>query len=155
MVQTLIEREVQKVFAAGIRNVINATPERSFDYILKDPGGREITRAAFASKDIDGVVGQIIEGKKVVSYEMIVNEELLKADRREQREEKFANTIDKITPVWFEDLTEDQKARVKAFRAAWLDYPTSGNIPDTYVLNRGTSNETEVSTDIRDIFPEA
>lgn len=77
--------------------------------------------------------------------------------RREHRKEIFSKTLDKMTPPWYQTLTEDQKERLSAFRQAYLDYPSTGVIPDKIVkeeLNSETQEIVivEVSTDISDIF---
>ena len=56
---------------------------------------------------------------------------------QEQRRVEFERTLDKMNPVWYNSLTDDQKTRLASWRQEWLDYP---------------STNTEPTTDVSDIF---
>lgn len=56
---------------------------------------------------------------------------------QQKRIDQFAVTLDRMNPVWYNSLTEDQKTRLASWRQEWLDYP---------------STDTEPTTDVSDIF---
>ena len=45
--------------------------------------------------------------------------------RREERREEFANTLDRMNPLWHNSLTSAQQAQLATWRTAWLNYPNS------------------------------
>ena len=45
--------------------------------------------------------------------------------RRKDREIEFANTIDRMNPVWWDSYTQAQKDEITAWRQAWLQYPNN------------------------------
>ena len=49
--------------------------------------------------------------------------------RRNERKEKFSETIDKMNIVWYNSLTQDQKTNLETWRQQWLDYPSTGISP--------------------------
>lgn len=49
--------------------------------------------------------------------------------RRSERDKAFAKTIDKITPLWYDNMTLADKAVVAEWRSAWLDYPETAVEP--------------------------
>ena len=51
-------------------------------------------------------------------------------DRREERRRKFANTIDKMNPIWFEELSSTEQDDLIEWRQTWLDYPSTGVKPN-------------------------
>ena len=51
-------------------------------------------------------------------------------DRREERRRKFANTLDKMNPIWFEELSSTEQDDLREWRQTWLDYPSTGVKPD-------------------------
>lgn len=55
------------------------------------------------------------------------------SERRQERTNVFKRTVDRMNPVWFETLSDDQKARLSTWRGEWLDYPQSGETPTTNV----------------------
>ena len=58
-------------------------------------------------------------------------------DRREERRRKFANTIDKMNPIWFEELSSTDQDDLREWRQTWLDYPATGIKPDDLdIFNR-------------------
>lgn len=152
MVQAVIEKRIEEVLAKGFNRIVNLTPYTTYDYILKDSGGNELNRVVYRPEEIASVVGTTMDGVTVASYELIDNGKA-EAHRRDQRQEKFSNTVDTLNPAWYDSLSDDQKARIKAFRKAWLDYPETGSIPDTITFNEGQPDEVTVSTDVSDIFP--
>lgn len=46
------------------------------------------------------------------------------AERRHDREQEFLETIDKISPVRYALLTEEEKSSINTWRQEWLDYPS-------------------------------
>jgi len=99
-------------------------------------------------EDIDGFLGEGDTWEDLTDYSLL---------RREIRYLMFQKTIDKLTPLWWEALTENQQNRLKAFRLAWLDYVDTGIIPNEYQIGTqlNENNEEEAvmaSTDISDIF---
>ena len=48
---------------------------------------------------------------------------------RRERKRAFATTIDRLSPIQYDSLKPDQKARLKVWRQAWLDAPATGNLP--------------------------
>ena len=51
-------------------------------------------------------------------------------ERREERRRKFAETIDKMNPIWLEELSSTAYDDLREFRQTWLDYPATGIKPD-------------------------
>jgi len=99
-------------------------------------------------EDIEGFLGEGDTWEDLTDYALL---------RREIRYLMFHKTIDKLTPLWWESLTEDQQSRLKAFRLAWLDYIDTGIIPNEYQIGTrlNENNEEEAvmaSTNISDIF---
>lgn len=79
------------------------------------------------------LVGTTMNGSVVASIEPY--EEPVPASVT--RSNVFAATLDKMNPVWYNTLTDDQKTRLASWRQEWLDYP---------------STNTEPTTDVSDIF---
>ena len=101
--------------------------------------------------NLDDIEGFLEEGD---TWEDLTDYALL---RREIRFSMFQKNIDKLTPLWWESLTEDEQNRIKAFRLAWLDYSATGIIPDQYQIGTqlNENNEEEAvmaSTYVTDIF---
>ena len=71
-----------------------------------------------------GVVAQVVDGTP---------EDTIIEFRREARAERFSKTIDRMNPIWYDTLTDDQKIRLAAWRTEWLDYPEDGKEPTTNV----------------------
>jgi hypothetical protein len=63
----------------------------------------------------------------------LTTEELLEA-RREERRDKFANTLDRMNPVWHNSLTAPQQNDLATWRTQWLEYPSTGIIPDDTLI---------------------
>lgn len=49
--------------------------------------------------------------------------------RREERIQKFSETIDLMNPLWYNSLTDQQKTDLATWRQQWLDYPSTGVVP--------------------------
>lgn len=49
------------------------------------------------------------------------------------RSQIFAQTIDKMNPMWYNTLSEDQVSRLTSWRQEWLDYPETLQDPVTDV----------------------
>ena len=45
-------------------------------------------------------------------------------ERRQDREQEFSETIDKISAVRYSLLTEEEKTSINTWRQEWLDYPS-------------------------------
>lgn len=76
---------------------------------------------------------------------------------RETRHIIFKKTIDRMTPIWWESLSEDQQNRIKAFRLALLDFPATGVVPFEFQIGTIINSENEeeavmASTNVTDIF---
>jgi len=50
--------------------------------------------------------------------------------RRKQREQIFSKTIDKMNPLWWSSLSEEQTTTIQAWRQAWLDYPSDESLEE-------------------------
>ena len=44
--------------------------------------------------------------------------------RRKERTLEFAETIDKLNPIWFDTLTTEQQNDLRTWRQSWLNYPS-------------------------------
>ena len=133
----------------------DVTPLRQYEINLKDADDNILMTIDVQEGEQDSWIGFVVDGTAVASWEDVTDPEVIKEYRREDRQEKFASTIDTLNPAWYDNLTDDQKARIKAFREAWLDYTNTGTIPDSITYNEGQPDEETISTDISDIFPEA
>tara|TARA_R110002167_G_scaffold38918_2_gene120609 strand:- start:1072 stop:1401 length:330 start_codon:yes stop_codon:yes gene_type:complete len=73
-------------------------------------------------------VGTIFEGQEVASItrapEQVVDQSW---ERRKDREQEFAITINILNPIWYNSLSDDQKTSIGNWRQAWLDYPNDEN----------------------------
>jgi hypothetical protein len=58
------------------------------------------------------------------------NVALLLESRRSERNSMFANTLDRMNVIWYNSLTSQQQQDLSAWRAEWLDYPSTGIRPD-------------------------
>lgn len=50
--------------------------------------------------------------------------------RREFRTAVFAQTIDKLNPIWFATLGSEERVELERWRQAWLDYPAASSSTD-------------------------
>lgn len=55
---------------------------------------------------------------------------VVEEQRRAERSEVFAQTIDKINPLWYSLLTTEQQSELATWRTAWLNYPATGDKPE-------------------------
>lgn len=154
-IKDLVQRITTQLPQLDPSKTRDVTPLRQYEIDLKDADENVIMRIDVQEGDQDQWIGQTIDGVTVASWVDATDLEVVKTYRREDRQEKFANTLDTLNPAWYESLSDDQKARIKAFRDAWLDYTDTGTIPETMTYNSGQPNETTVSTNISDIFPDA
>ena len=46
------------------------------------------------------------------------------ADRKQDRQQEFSETIDKFSAVQYNFLTDEQKSAIGIWRQEWLDYPS-------------------------------
>ena len=59
-----------------------------------------------------------------------VRQKAKQEDRRSKRNAKFATTIDRMNPVWYNSLDSTQQSNLATWRQQWLDYPSTGIIPN-------------------------
>ena len=59
-----------------------------------------------------------------------LDSETIYEKRRIMRKDAFSSTIDKMNPLWYDSLTEEQQTSLAAWRTAWLDYPSTGDKPE-------------------------
>jgi len=154
-IKELVHRITKELPNLDPHSTRNSTPKREYKITLKDANDVVIDTIDVQEGEQDNWIGFNFAGTVVASWEDATDVEVIEEYRREDRQEKFAETLDTLNPAWYDNLTDDQKARIKAFREAWLDYPDTGTIPDSITYNEGQPDETTVSTDITDIFPHA
>ncbi len=51
-------------------------------------------------------------------------------DIRNERISIFSRTIDMMNPVWYNSLDSTQQNNLATWRQQWLDYPSTGTIPN-------------------------
>lgn len=51
-------------------------------------------------------------------------------DIRDDRISIFSRTIDMMNPVWYNSLDSTQQNNLATWRQQWLDYPSTGTIPN-------------------------
>ena len=56
-------------------------------------------------------------------------------DRREERDNEFARTLDRMNALWYNSLTSQQQTDLATWRQAWLDYPSTGVEPDKSLVS--------------------
>lgn len=116
-------------------------------YKIKDSDGNVVNTIA-AESEADAL-GFAPDGGSV-EYDGPSNDEIEIDRRRKEREEAFSQTIDRLNNAWYDSLTQDEKDRIKAFRKAYLEYPSqllTPHLPDTIIIDG-----VEYSTYVRDIF---
>jgi hypothetical protein len=111
------------------------------DTVIID-AGTDLKVAQMTSADEGGTIitfDDYVEttDKKYVDGEVVdiplTTEELVEA-RREERRDKFANTLDRMNPVWHNSLTAPQQNDLATWRTQWLEYPSTGIIPDDTLI---------------------
>ena len=85
-----------------------------------------------------GTVTEVKGGGDRQDRQVIVNgslqvREKTPFERRVERNNKFAQTIDRMNGLWFASLSSDQSLRLQNWRQEWLDYPSTGVEPQTDV----------------------
>ena len=61
----------------------------------------------------------------------------LTEDRRDERRQAFTYTLDKMNPIWYEELSSTEQDDLREWRQTWLDYPATGIKPDDLdIFNR-------------------
>lgn len=82
-----------------------------------------------------------IEGEWIWSNNTLVKrpdtEDEILFRRRDERKEIFKFTIDGMTNLWYDSLTQQQKTEIQTWRQAWLDYPATGVRPDDLPIFEG------------------
>ena len=92
-------------------------------YTFKDSNGSIIGQYNIGENDPDSYIGQ--------EYDGVVVAELVDEDApRQERLDVFAKTIDRMSPLWYNSLTQQQQEDLATWRQAWLDYPETGIRPD-------------------------
>lgn len=115
-------------------------------YDFKDSNDDIIATFDLGENDPQSYVGEVYDGVTVASVSLNVGDQ-----RRKDRALAFSQTLDKMTPDWRDSLTDAQRLKMKAFRLAWLDFPTSdaSEFPSVWDIDE---NNTGISTDVSDIF---
>jgi len=90
---------------------------------------------SIVSKEEDYDTVEYVYNPSTEAFDRVLSTDMI----RHYRALKFEVTVDKMNPVWYNNLTSDQQTRLAAWRQEWLDYPTTN---------------TEPTTDVTDIFPE-
>lgn len=100
------------------------------EYIFLDADLNEITIEVFDDNDQAEARRVEIDAD---SFQIARDYYRTLSERRRERSNVFRRTVDRMNPVWFESLSDDQKARLSTWRSEWLDYPQSGQTPTTNV----------------------
>jgi hypothetical protein len=80
-------------------------------------------------------IGTDWNGTTVASVEQLAEPVTpVEVERRMEREEKFAGTLDKMNPMWYQGLTTEQQSALNNWRVDWLEYPSTGIIPDDTLI---------------------
>jgi len=99
------------VTCGGITNVItkifNTSRDRANDAILQ------------AWVDNGNTIGAYVAPKTDLNQWI--------ADRKQDRQQEFSETIDKFSAVQYNFLTDEQKSAIGIWRQEWLDYPSDIN----------------------------
>ena len=78
--------------------------------------------------------GWLNAGNSIQPYVAPEEEVVTFADeRRLDRDEIFGWTIDRMNPLRYDSLTDDQKVAVATFRQEWLDYPNDESATKPYI----------------------
>jgi len=103
-------------------------------WVIKDSNG--IVIGEFEGVADNSWIGkELLDGTLVASVEQledIIETKGITAEqkRRNERAEMFAITLDRINPLWYDSLTQQQKDDLSVWRQAWLDYPETEIRPD-------------------------
>jgi hypothetical protein len=60
---------------------------------------------------------------------------LILESRRAERKGVFSETLDVMNPLWYEGLSVQEKADVSTWRQEWLDYPSTGVVPNSTLVD--------------------
>ena len=150
-IKQLIQRITEELPNLNPNSVTNSTPGRSGQVDLLDADNNVIDTIDITLSDEPNWIGVTWNGSVVSSIRYAFSQETITQHRREDRELAFAETIDRMNVDWYNDLTDDQRLRLRAYRLAWLDWPSSNEIefPTTFYVDDENEN---VSTDVSDIF---
>lgn len=94
-------------------------------YDLLDVDGNVISSTYLGLNQPSDFIGQTVDD---IIVDAVVPNVL--AQRRKERDEVFAKTIDKLNWFWAEGLTTEQQSEIQTWRQAWLDYPETGIKPE-------------------------
>ncbi len=97
-----------------------------------------------ATIEKDGVIINVIEIPDDANHSDFGTREYLTTDnisdsvmqseyarqRQSERTKVFSITIDKLNPIWYNSLTSTQQSNLATWRQQWLDYPSTGTIPN-------------------------
>ena len=89
-----------------------------------DENGTYLATVSAWNDDPETLIGSTWNGIEVASYAIDEDHE-----RRTERDERFAMTIDRMNAAWYATLTDEQKAELQSWRQGWLDYPATGVYP--------------------------
>lgn len=103
-------------------------------WVIKDSNGIIIGEFEGVA-DNDWIGRELLDGTLVASVEQL--EDIIETkgltpeqERRNERTEIFSETLDRINPIWYNSLTQQQKDDLSNWRQAWLDYPETEIRPD-------------------------
>ena len=91
-------------------------------YKFIDADGNSLGIHNVGENNPESYVGGYIDTAEIASVEQYT-------EPRVERDQVFAATIDRVNPVWFNSLSDDQKSELGVWRQAWLDYPETGVRP--------------------------
>ena len=89
-----------------------------------DENGVFLATLSAWNDDPESLIGSFYNDVEVRSY---APDEV--HERRIERDEMFAMTIDRMNGAWYATLTDEQKVELQSWRQGWLDYPATGVYP--------------------------
>tara|TARA_R110002124_G_C8940816_1_gene512678 strand:+ start:1313 stop:1666 length:354 start_codon:yes stop_codon:yes gene_type:complete len=102
-------------------------------WVIKGKDGTVLN--TFAGDVKERYIGTNWEGQIVYSVEQLAEPVTpVEVERRMEREEKFADTVDKMNPMWYQGLTTEEQSDLNNWRLDWLEYPSTGIIPDDTLI---------------------
>jgi len=138
MVQTLkdiVQRITEQLPDLDPSSVRNTTPGRQYQLELRDTDG-VIDTIVISGEETSMWIGFNLNGRIVTEVRDATPIETLQKYRREDRADVFADTVDRMNPVWYNSLTIEQQTELSTWRQAWLDYPATGTRPiDLEIFN--------------------
>ena len=75
----------------------------------------------FVGEVNERLIGTDWNGTTVASVEQLAEPVTpVEVERRMEREEKFADTVDKMNPMWYQGLTTEEQSALNNWRVGWL-----------------------------------